>query len=262
MSSSSSSEGEVFGYLCVGFIVGIVGFFRGFKLRTKKKLIENIPTSTVRGMAMGLAEVKGAVRPVKGAIKTPFAKAESVFYYFKIEEHRGSGRSSRWVTVKEFASPNWFYLEDDTGRVLVDPAGAELFLSVDRKYASGSCGTGKDLEAFEQGLVELGIEPHGFMGFHKQLRCTETYLCPGDAVYIMGNVAKNPLVEFTEKGSENLCIQKDPAPFFCISDKSEKDLLSSMGWQMYLFLYGGPILTVTCLFFLITYYFNRAFNIF
>jgi len=259
MSSSNDSEGKLFGYLCVGFVVGILGFFRGFRLRTKKKLIENIPTSTVRAAAVGLVEINGTVRELKGLLTTPFAKAQSVFYHYKIEEYRSSGKSGSWVTIKEFATPNWFYIEDETGKILIDPAGAELFLNTDRNYSLDSFGSGRDTETFEAGLVALGLDPHGFLGMHKQLRCTEEYLCPGDTIYIMGEAAKNPLVELSSTGSGNLCIQKGAAPFFCMSDKSEKELLSSMGGQMYLFLYGGPILSVACLFILIGHFFKHMF---
>ena len=77
-------SGNFFFILCIGFVLGIIGFFKGFKLRKKKRLIENIPTSTVRGMAVGLVEVKGQAVEYKGTLKTPFAKADSVFFHYKI----------------------------------------------------------------------------------------------------------------------------------------------------------------------------------
>ena len=257
--SSSESEDKLFFYLCLGIVFGILGFFRGFKIRGKKKLIENIPTSTVRGMAVGLVEVQGVAQPFQGTQKTPFSKVESVFFHYKIEEHQGSGKSSQWVTIKEFATPSWFLLEDGTGKVLINPVGAEFYLAADRKYQLGSWGGGADTEVFEQGLIDLGISPHGFLGFDKQLRCVEQYICPGDAIYIMGEASENPLVQGSATGFENLCIQKGDAPFFCISDESEKELLVSFCGKMYLYLYGGPVLTVACLFILIGHYFRHFF---
>ncbi len=259
MSSSSDSESKLFGYLCVGFVLGIVGFFRGFQLRKKKKLIEDIPTSTVRAIAMGVAEVKGIARQFKGTVKTPFSKVDSVFFRYVVQEYRSSGKSGSWVTIKEFSTPDWFYLEDETGKVLINPVGAELFLKPDRNYQLGNFGGGKDKDVFEQGLIDLGISPPGFLNFDKQLRCTETYICAGDPVYALGTASKNPLVELSEKGSDNVCIQKEGAPFFCISDKSEKALLGEFSGKMYLFLYGGPVLTVVCLFILIGHYFKHMF---
>lgn len=259
MSSLDDSEAKIFFYLCFGIVAGIIGFFRGFVLRTKKKLIENIPTSTVRAIAIGLVEVQGTAQKFRETVRTPFSKMESVFYHYKIEEYRSSGKRGNWETLKEFATPDWFYLEDATGKVLINPVSAELFLNKDRTFQLGAFGANADTQAFEQGLMELGISPHGFMNFDKRLRCTETYIAPGDAVYIMGTATNNPLVEMSANGCENLCIQKEGDSFFCISDKSEKELLGDMDGRMYLLLYGGPVLTVACLFFLIAHYFKRYF---
>ncbi len=255
--SAGRDEAETFLYLCIGFVFGIIAFFRGFTIRKKKKLIENIPTSTIRGMAMGLVEIQGVAHPFKENLQSPFSKAACVFYHYKIEEHQGSGRSSRWVTIKEYASPDWFYLQDGTGEVLVNPAGAEFFLRPDRNYRMGSLMGGTEAQVFEEGLIYLGISPQGFLGFSRELRCTETYIAPGDEVYVMGTASKNPMVQFSEKGSENLCIRKEDG-FFCISDKSEKELLNDMDWKMILFLYGGPVLTVACLFLMIQLYFQDS----
>ena len=38
--------------------LGVFGFFWGFSRLRKKRLIEDIPTSTVRGMAMGMVMPK------------------------------------------------------------------------------------------------------------------------------------------------------------------------------------------------------------
>ncbi|HOW59223.1 MAG TPA: GIDE domain-containing protein [Candidatus Omnitrophota bacterium] len=256
--STRNSDNDLLFWLLAGIVCGVIGFFRGFKIRNKRKLIENIPTSTIRAMAMGLVEINGTAKPFKGTMKTPFSKTDCVFFHYKVEEKRSSGKSSHWVTLKEFCTPEWFYLEDETGKTLVNPVGAELYLKDDRKFNMGSLSRGPDKAAFEQGLIELGISPRGFMGFDKPLRCTEHYVCPGDNLYVMGTATKNPLVELSEKSSENICIQKEGS-FFCLSDKSEKELLDSMTWQLYLFLYGGPILTVVCLFILIKQYFPSIF---
>jgi hypothetical protein len=238
-------------------VLGIVGFFHGFQLRKKKKLIEDIPTSTVRGMAMGLTEVKGKAGIFRGPLRSCFAKAECVFYHYKIEEYRSSGKSSRWVTIAEYWSPEYFCLEDGTGKVLVNPVGAECYLRTDRQYGTGMGGA--DKESFLQTLEGLGIKTAGFAGFGKTLRCSETYVMPGDDLYVLGTATENPFVTGSSRGCENICIQKESSSFFCISDESEKELLATMSGKMYLFLYGGPLLTVVCLFFLIGHYFKHMF---
>jgi len=257
MSSSSDSEGKLFVYLCLGFVLGIVGFFRGFQLRKKKKLIEDIPTSTVRALALGLAEVSGTAREYQKLLTSDFSKTPCVFYRYKVEEYRRSGKSGSWVTIAEYTSSDYFYLEDRTGRVLVCPAGAELHVHTDHKFSNGIGARDKDL--FLAQLVSLGIETQGFMGFGKQLRCEEAYLLPGDPVYVIGTVQSNPIVQGSAQGFENICIAAQPGSFFLLSSESEKHVLGEFSGKMYLFLYGGPILTVGCLFFLIAHYFKQMF---
>lgn len=257
MSSSSESESKLFAYLCIGFVLGIIGFFRGFKLREKKKLIENIPTSTVRGMAMGLAEVKGKAREFKGLLTSAFAKAECVFFHYKVEEYRSSGKHSHWVTIAQYASPEPFYLEDETGKLLVVPAGAEFHAKPDRRYHNGL--GAKDKDIFCRQLAAMGISSTSKFGFGRQIRCDETYIEPGDDLYVIGTAQSSPVVSGSAVGSENLCMATAPGNIYLISDQDEKELLSSMGGKMYLFLYGGPVLTVTCLFILIAHYFKKMF---
>jgi hypothetical protein len=257
MSSSSDSEGKLFTYLCVGFVTGIVLFFRGFQLRKKKKLIEDIPTSTVRALALGLAEVSGIARESGKLLTSDFSKTPCVFYRYKVEEYRSSGKSGSWVTIAEHISSEYFYLEDKTGRVLICPAGAELDVHTDRKY-SNSFGA-KDRDLFLEQLDSMGLATSGAFGFGRQLRCEEAYIAPGDSVYVIGTVQPNPLVQGSAQGSENVCVAAQPGNFFLLSSESEKQVLNEFSGRMYLFLYGGPVLTVVCLFILIGHFFKSMF---
>lgn len=253
MSDSGEEKGLI--ALGAGIIFGTLAFFKGFKVREKKLLIENIPTSTVRGMAVGLVEVKGKAVCIDQPLTSHFAKEPCVFFRYKVEELRSSGKNSRWVTIASYSSTNYFYLEDETGRVAVDPLDAELHLNVDREFSSAFGGKAKP--EFLAGLAGLGIDPSGFLGLKKSLRCAETYIAPGDFIYVMGNACPAVSGNFSEKGHENLCIRKEHAPVFCLSDQSEKELLKKLTGQMILMLYGGPILTVVCLFLLIALYFKQ-----
>ncbi|OGX11067.1 MAG: hypothetical protein A2351_08355 [Omnitrophica bacterium RIFOXYB12_FULL_50_7] len=255
--STSDFEGKLFAFLCFGFVLGILGFFRGFQLRKKKKLIEDIPTSTVRALALGLAEAQGTARDLGKPLISHFSRTSCVFFHYKVEEYRSSGKSGRWVTIAEHTSPEYFYLEDKTGRVLICPKGAELHVHTDRKYSNGLGAKDKDL--FLAQLDALGIKTDGFLGFGKQLRGEEAYIVPGDELYVIGTVQPNPLIKGSEKGSENICIAAQPGSFFLLSSESEKHILGEFSGMMFLFLYGGPILTVVCLFFLIAHFFKLMF---
>lgn len=252
--SDSGEKGLI--ALGAGVIFGAVAFFKGFSVREKKRLIENIPTSTVRGMAVGLVEVKGKAVCIDQPLMSHFAKTPCVFFRYKIEELRSSGKSSRWVTIASYSSTNYFYLEDETGKVAVDPLDAELHLNVDRNFSTGNFNP-QSQQQFLLGLTELGISSSGFLGLGKSMRCFETYIAPGDFIYVMGNACPAVAGNFSEKGHENLCVRKEKAPIFFLSDHSEKELVKKLTGQMILMLYGGPILTVVCLFLLIALYFKQ-----
>ena len=53
------------GYAIFGAGFGVWYFFHGLGVLRKKKFIESIPTSTVRGLAIGLVELNGKAKKVK-----------------------------------------------------------------------------------------------------------------------------------------------------------------------------------------------------
>jgi hypothetical protein len=75
--------------------IGLAVFIIGFIFFRKKRLIENIPTSKIRSIAMGLVEIFGQVIPIKERIfKSPFTEKQCVYYQFTIEEYQSSVKNS------------------------------------------------------------------------------------------------------------------------------------------------------------------------
>ncbi len=89
-----------------------------------KRHIQNLPTSKIRSVAMGMVEVQGHVRR-KYALVSPMTHQPCVFY--SLRKFRRDDESHNW---KEYSStdcgPIPFDVEDRTGRLTVDPAGAEI----------------------------------------------------------------------------------------------------------------------------------------
>ena len=75
-------------WVIFGFGFGIVGFFWGFTRFRRKRRIENIPTSTVRGMALGIVELVGQARKF-ALFETPLSKKVCVFYKYIVERLEG-----------------------------------------------------------------------------------------------------------------------------------------------------------------------------
>jgi len=297
--SYSSDDDPLFWFLAmIGF--GTYGFFSGFQKLRKKRAIENIPTSTIRGMAMGEVEITGTAEPYQLELIAPLTDVPCVYYKYQIEEKRGSGKHSHWVTIAagdSCATP--FFVRDETGRVLVSPAKAEMLLPKD---LSTSSWTGSSTIA--RFMEQNGIKCTSFLGFHNPMRFSEWHICKDEPVYILGFAQKNSgfqqqreqaLVQrlnelkndaqamkrfdfnndgeisedewsFAVKQIEQDLIEKSMAStgsgehadviicynpntkIFLISDKSQKDLLNSMGWQILLYVWGGAALAVGGLF--------------
>ncbi len=78
---------RILGYAGVGVIFGLILFFRGFKTMKRKKLMQSLPTSKIRSLAVGVSEIHRKVVPSKsGIIKSPFSNQDCVCARIIIEE--------------------------------------------------------------------------------------------------------------------------------------------------------------------------------
>ena len=103
------------------FIVVMVAYSRGTR---RLRFEEKIATSKVNSLAVGLVEIVGNVRAIEQC-KPPLFKNECVGYSYEIERIRTDSDTKRdsYYTkyIENHIEP--FFIEDDTGKVLVDPEG-------------------------------------------------------------------------------------------------------------------------------------------
>ncbi|MEW5955592.1 MAG: GIDE domain-containing protein [Candidatus Micrarchaeota archaeon] len=237
-------------WLAIGFFAGLFIFYWGFKQFARKRLIENTPTSKIRSLAMGLVEVFGSIEAFKETLVSPIMKKNCVWYSFKVEEKRGSGKSSHWATVMSGTRGVPFFVRDDTAAVLVNPEGAQTEFSTDLTASSNVLK--EPPEAVKAFLKEHNYDYKAFF-LNKTMRFEEKFVCPGDSVYVMGTAGDNPFVEEATavKGVEDAMIAKAKnAPFF-IYDKPEKQILASLAWKSWGGILGGAVLSLACLAFLL-----------
>ena len=163
----------------LGLVIGVLIFTLGFELLRQKRLMENIPRSKARSAAMGLAEVQGRAAPYVW-LKSPLTTTDCVYYKFLVEKYEQQGRSSHWKVVNEGCSTNFFYVEDETGKILVDPVEAELHLTSDYRYTGTEIGSSRDPGIF------------GFSNLYggQRMRYTEWYITPADKIFAIGTIKK------------------------------------------------------------------------
>ncbi|MDD5131147.1 MAG: GIDE domain-containing protein [bacterium] len=170
---------------------GIWLFFDGFRKWRRKRLIENIPTSKIRSMAMGLVELQGKATPWLYTLKGPISGRDCVFYKFLVERYERHGKNSSWVKVANGASnDNLFHLDDGTGKVLINPRRAEINLDQpDFSFESGLFG-GDIPSNLVNFLEQNNIRYQTWFG-KQRMRFREWNICPNDQVYVLGSVARN-----------------------------------------------------------------------
>jgi len=238
---------ELFYYSLIGLFFGILFFIKGWKWFRMKKLIEDIPTSKIRSIAMGLVEIYGEVVPWKNLLKSPFTNNNCVYYKCLIQEQRKRGKHYEWVTVMKEEKSTYFLLKDETASVLVDPRGAEIDIPLDFEFRSGlGIDPPPQVKKF---LNSKGISFETFFGINKQMRYKEYFIAPGDKLYILGTAGDNPFFEegMAKKNVEDIMIQKGNNIYY-ISDKSERRVLSSLRIKSSLGIIGGAILIIACAF--------------
>src|SRR5579884_3756729 len=127
--------------LVIGTVTGLVLFFKGFGLLQRKRLIQDIPRSTVRSAALGLVEVSGTATG-DSTLLSPLCQLDCVFYQITAWLLIGGDRYRHWKKVAEESLAVPFFIADDTGRMLVDAKGAELQIPPDYSEQYGDTGRG------------------------------------------------------------------------------------------------------------------------
>ena len=94
-------------------------------LRLKRR-IEDTPTSRIRSLAMGLVEVHGRTLR-RYALVAPMTQSACAWY--RLRKYRRDQRN-RWELVSDLDSSHVpFLLDDGSGQVVIDPAGATVKVS-------------------------------------------------------------------------------------------------------------------------------------
>ena len=166
-------------------------FFRGFRMLERKRLILNTPSSKIRSASMGLVEVSGlAVGPY--TMPAPITGLPCYYYRTLAWQWKQSGKTSEWVKVADESLHLAFYLDDNTGRVLVNPLGAELDIHRDfHEEYSNSFFSRKD---FAPPNVINFLARHGITSETK-VKVEEYCIKPKNALFILGTMAENTGLE-------------------------------------------------------------------
>src|SRR3989344_2799718 len=223
----------------VGFVVGGFLLFKGFQWFKLKRLIEDIPTSKIRSIAMGLVEIAGRALPYKDDILvSPITKQKCLFYLFIVEGYIERMDKRRRYKAWEIVGTGskyvpHFCLEDETGKVLVKTEKAK---GLDRARSISESDYKYDLPRENLAEMEFPIAAlksifDTKLAMAEKLRYYELIVRPGDTLYIMGTAGDNPLVEegTAQQGVEDIMMHKGKyEKAFYISEKQERGVVKKL----------------------------------
>jgi hypothetical protein len=172
----------------VGAGAGIYLFVRGFRLLQRKRLIMDTPSSKIRSASIGLVEVSGlAVGPY--TLPAPITGVPCYFYRTLAWQWKQNGKSSSWVKAAEESMHVPFYLDDTTGRVLVDPQGAEMDIHRDfhEEFSSSVFSSSLEIPA----NISSFLWRHG-VGTDKKIKIEEYCIKIKNFLFVLGTLAENP----------------------------------------------------------------------
>ena len=226
----------------IGLIVAIVALYASLHACKRRRLIDNLPTSKTQGVFIGLVELKGTTQ-CEQPLTSYLAALPCVYYSYDIEEqwsrtvtteesdgHGGTTTVTRhesgWTTVASQTESTPFYVQDDTGHLLVRPEGARI------EAASVFSETCTPMNPLYYGKGPAG----GIMNSDHVRRFSEKAIPLQAPLFIVGQARERQDIVAPE-------IAADPnASEYLISVRSQEQVSSGLGWQIWLFFFLGLII--------------------
>jgi len=175
-------------FCAIGLCAGLYLFFNGFRLLQRRRLILDTPVSKIRSASMGMVELSGlAIGP--HTVVAPVTQRSCYYFRTLVWEWKRQDRSSQWVQVAAECMHLPFFLDDNTGQVLIDPRGAELDLHCDfhQEFCDSFFTTKEEVPP----NVRLLLSRHGINTTNK-IKVEEYCIKPKNALFVVGTLGENP----------------------------------------------------------------------
>ena len=121
---ATSSNQPPYIILLIGFLVGAIVFFLGFRTYRELRVVADTPLAPVRSLPMGLVHVRGKATG-DDRLTSPLTRIPCYYYKVQVEKYVKKDKGSSWESVRTDTEERPFYLDDSTAKVLVNPHGAE-----------------------------------------------------------------------------------------------------------------------------------------
>ena len=276
---SDSSDPDI--ALVVGFGAGLYWFFKGFRVYREYRVLLDTPEIPIGSMPMGLVEIHGKAR-VEKTVPSPVTRTPCCFNQVKIERWVRDKNGGHWSHAATDADGVKFYLEDGSGKVLVDARQAEYDLLQTAQVSTGGfLGSSRKLFSFgksaqqvatetvvpkselydyaQSAVHRIGNSPFsgggGLLslvgglnvgaGSSDRYRLSEYLILPDHWYDLTGTCMENPVPQ--DEHDRNLVAKGSNEPTFLISWRSEKEIERTLRNRSALHIFGGGALSVACL---------------
>ncbi len=242
-------------------------------------IIMDTPCSLIRSAAQGYVELKGVVKPLVKPITAALTGKPCCWYSYLIEEKivtvNSKGETeTTWVNIDSHSSNHLFYIQDDTGRVIIYPAAADVTAKSQDTWRSGSyrfserrllvgddlvalgffhtCRVGEapfnaaDTETFREKIL---AKKQKVFAKHGVLRALAKSLSEAPQMHVANLVQEWGVVLSQHDADTCNLLHKKERPFI-LSSLPEKSLVKSYYWRSAFCTFGFVLFVVVTLFML------------
>jgi hypothetical protein len=149
---------------------------RGRDALWRLRLIVDTPTARIRSAPQGYVELQGTAAPVRGLVAGALTGKPCVWYRWRVEQYRRSGRSGNWVTLEQGSAERPFLVDDGTGQAEVSPDAAALHLRTRERWQGPHPRAGRG----QSNAIAA------FFARQRRYRMSEERIVNGEPVYILG----------------------------------------------------------------------------
>ena len=233
-----------FGMWAVAIVMLLLGLgclAGGYFCLKRKRLMQNVPTSKVKGVFIGLNEVKGASR-APAPLTSFLTDSRCIWFTYEVAEewetieyttdddgNSKTERRSGWTTIDHGEQRLLFEVEDETGRIQVLPENAEF---IGDRVLNRTVGQ-SDMLYYSKGPRMAIMDSTG------RRRFSEHVVPVDEDVYVLGSARLREDIAEPEIAYDE--VDKN----FIISSKSEEALTGRYGWiSFFSLLFGAIVITI------------------
>ncbi|MDZ7689197.1 MAG: GIDE domain-containing protein [Halobacteriales archaeon] len=180
----------------VVFAFGFAAFFGCLYSFWRYYHISTTETAEVASVEEGKVEVEGEIEPAREILTAPVSGEDCVAYEYEATQRRWYGSPGYRPVVETERKSKPFYVDDGTGRVLVEPQDAHI-----------------ETDEHESEHVEAGSSGYDHDTTRKEVRVPDE-----GNIYVFGTA------EWSDEHGQ-ITVRNGDAPFFKISDSSEAELV-------------------------------------